>query len=118
MERQVIGGLLVAIVLGLLLVAGSMYFNRLQDRGATAENRGEVVAATDRIIRTNDEAEQERVKVDLQVHEAKREYVKIIEEAKKNEPETRKRADNTVPDSVRNAFRARRQARERSDGDN
>lgn len=102
-----------ALLLGAALLFG---YNKVIDWKEAAEqnkSRGNTMTATSGILADGAKADAQRDGVDTGIAQGRDDFNNNYQEAKRNEPETAARADRSVPDSVRNAYRARRLARER-----
>lgn len=104
-----------AVLLGCALLWGYNTVMDWREAAQVNEQRGAKIEATDGIITDGAKADADRNDDNNAVNTGRDTYNTAKEEAKRNEPETAVRADRTVPASVRNAFRARRLARERLD---
>lgn len=108
--------LILALVLGAAILAFGLWINNLQNKAALADQRGKVIEATVGVTEDGAKDDAQRAKVETGVTTGREEFKATTEKAKRDEPATAARADRPVPASVRNAYRARRLARERSAG--
>lgn len=106
--------LVLALVAGVLLLWVGQTVLSWKEAAQQNEQRGATIETTSAIIDDGAKADQEREQVDGDIATGRATYDNAYQEAKTNEPETAARADRTRPASVRNAFRERRRARERS----
>lgn len=117
LETQVIVALIATVVVAVLLSFGVNHYVGLRNAAAQNESRGQVIATTSEQNKDNDTVAEQAREENTHVATAREEFKVTIQEAKRNEPATATRATNAVPDSVRNAYRQRRLARERSGSD-
>lgn len=108
--------LIVAVAIGALVVLGITHYMDLRNRAAVGDQRGTKIEATAGTIADGAQADTRRAERDTGTAQGAQQFTITMQEAERNEPATRNRADTPVPDSVRDAFRARRLARERSAG--
>lgn len=108
----------VGLVLAVLLAVGvSVSVNHYVDlRKASAQNeiRQGVLTATTAGVEVGVNNQREQDDIDSAIAKGARDFTITLQEAKRNDPTTADRAVRPVPDSVRNAYRQRRLARERS----
>ena len=107
--------LIIAVLVGCALLWGWNTVMDWREAAQVNERRGDKIIATEGIMNDGAKADADRADDDSAVSTGRETYHNAKEEAKRNEPETADRAMRTVPASVRNAFRARRLARERLD---
>ena len=113
MNINQVAGLIFAVVLAVALTFFGLDYRAAKQGAAQNENRGMVMVATDETLRDGAVADTQRDRIDHVVVQAGQTFDQSMQEAYQNEPETRTRGDRPVPDSVRNAYRERRRARER-----
>ena len=106
--------LVIAIALGAAVLWFGLWINNLKDQAKQGAQRGQVIETTAGITKDGQQSDAQRVKVEVDVTAAREQFNRELEEARRNEPETRSNADAHNPDSVLRAARARRLARERS----
>ena len=112
-QVQIIIALLVTVAISVALTFATSHYIKLRDAAAQGELDKGKLETTTGVIADSDEADEDRDRTDAVVSDARGTYNTRIEEAERNEPQTRNRADRAVPDSVRRAYRERRLARER-----
>lgn len=117
LEAQVVGALVLTVVIAVGLSLGVSHYLGLRKAAAQNEQRGQVIQTTSGQNADNDTVATQAREENTHVASGREEFKITIEEAKRNEPATANRATNSVPDSVRNAYRQRRLARERSGSD-
>jgi hypothetical protein len=113
LQAKIISAVVTAVVIGLLSVMAYSQIKQMRMAAAQNEQRGGVLDAASAGI-----AEGSRVDRWAETHNAgvtagRETFRQSKTEAIRNEPETATRADRPVPASVRDAYRARRLARER-----
>lgn len=102
-----------ALLLGAALLFGYNTVIGWKEAAQQNVSRGNTMTATSGIVADGAKADAQRADVDTGIAQGRDNFNTNYQEAKRNEPETAARADRSVPDSVRNAYRARRLARER-----
>jgi len=103
--------LTIAIAVGIMLFIG--WVGDLQKRAAVGEQRGTKIETTAGTVADGVQADARRAERDTGTTQAATVFERTIVEVER-EPTARDRADTPVPDRVRDAFRERRLARERS----
>lgn len=106
--------LILALIIGAAVLFGVQKVLDWREAAQQNEQRGRTITATSGIINDGSKADADRTTTDTGISQGRQEFHDNQQEAKRNEPETAARADRAVPASVRNNFRARRLARERS----
>lgn len=104
------------VVLTLLVSYGISEFNDMRRAAAKSELQDTKAVTTEGIIADAGKAQQDTVKVEIDVSDARSAYTAAEQEATNNEPDTRDWRAQPTRDSLRDAARARRLARERSSG--
>lgn len=113
-DIKVIIGLIVTILITVgLIIGGQTVMSWKKGYEQNQINTGKL-ESTSGIISDGAKADEDRSDVDQTVDQARDQFNDNYRGAMQNEPETAARADRPVPDSVRDAFRQRRIARERS----
>lgn len=105
--------LLVAVGIGAAVLFAGQRVLDWKEGAEANEVAGRTMKATSGILNDGQKSSEDRNNVDTGVLAGRHNYNETYEEANRNEPETAARSDRAVPDSVRNAFRERRIARER-----
>lgn len=105
--------LIIALLIGAAVLFGVQKVLDWREGAQVGEQRGRTATATSGIINDGTKADAQRDTVDTGIAQGRDKFNDNYQEAKRNEPETAARADRSVPVSVRNAYRARRLARER-----
>jgi hypothetical protein len=105
--------LLIAVAIGGIVLWGGQKIISWRTAALQNETRGNVIADTSGNIADGIAAEQKSFKISEGLDLGRIKFQLELLEAKQNEPEVADRADRPVPRSVRNAYRARRLARER-----
>lgn len=107
---------LAALILALLLVfdRGVEWWRQRRAVDAATAPLIDKVVVTTGIIEDGAKADADRADDDANAAQAANTFRTDIERSRRNDPEARARADRPVPRSVRDAFRARRIAIERS----
>jgi hypothetical protein len=113
-QTKIIIGLIFAIVVSVLMSVGTDHYLSLRAAKQSNEDKALVIGATDAGIQVGVDNDREREYVDYAIGEARRQFQASLQEGRKNDQATADRADRVVPGSVRDAFKARRLARERS----
>jgi hypothetical protein len=106
-------GLIVAVIFGVAIALFGADYRRLQQASAQNENRGQVLQNASDGIKDGEEIDTVQQAYTRGLADARAAFQQQKSEAKRNEPETAMRAVRPVPDSVRDAARQRRLARER-----
>lgn len=106
--------LIVAVIIGCLLLYGAQKVLSWKEAAEQNETRGRTLQSTSGILGDGKKADEDRAQVDTGVTAGKQQFDNDYKEAKANEPATAARADRLVPKRVRDAYRTRRLARERS----
>jgi len=103
------------VLVVLLVVLAVLIVRYRQGREAVvlSENRGAVLENTSAGVREGGVIDNEQAERDAGLAAGRERFQQAKREAIRNEPQTADRADRPVPDSVRDAFRERRRARER-----
>lgn len=104
----------VAVVMGVLITAGTSHYMNLRTKAAQADLREGVIKSTDGIIKDGADSDARRERVEIAITDGRVRYGQDYEREKANDPEFARRADSAVDQRVRDAARARRLARERS----
>jgi hypothetical protein len=112
-QARVILALIVAIALSVGITLFGADYHRLRNAAAQNEQRGGVITATDAGIKQGESIDAAQDIYQRGLADARAGFQQTKSEAQRNEPETAARAVRPVPDSVRNAYRERRRARER-----
>lgn len=107
-------GLVVAVGLGVAVTLAGNHYRGLLREAEAGRQRALVLKAVDAGVSERVEIDEFLTGYRMATEAGRREFRIIIDEAKRNEPETAARADRPVPDSVRRAYRERRYSRERS----
>lgn len=106
--------LVVAGVIAGGIVLAYNHYQAIKAEAQAGRQHKTVLGTASGVVTDGAAADRSSAAVDQAVAGAADAFANAIEEAKRNEPETARRADGLVPDSVRNAYRERRLARERS----
>lgn len=113
-QTKIIVGLIVTVVLSVLLTLLANHYNDLRNAAAQNELRGAVLKSTTAGVQVGVDNEAARDADASATAGARENFVITLQEGRRNDPEIADRADRAVPDRVRDAYRARRLARERS----
>lgn len=113
-DIRVIIGLIVTLLIAIALTIGGQKVLSWREGALQNETKKETFKAASGIIEDGAKADEQRDTVDQAVGEGRGQFIYDYQGAMRNEPETAARADTVLRDGVRNAFRARRLARERS----
>lgn len=113
-DIKVIISIVTAALVAAALVIGLQTVSSWKEGFDQNKVKTETLKATSGIIQDGSKADEERTTVDQSVGEARGQFQQDYQGAMRHEPETAARADAVLRDGVRNAFRARRLARERS----
>jgi len=105
---------IIAVLIGAAVLFGVQTVLDWREGAQAGEQLRRTATAISGIINDGAEADAQRDTVDMGIARGRDKFNNDYQEAKLNEPETAARAARVVPVSVRNAFRARRLARERS----
>jgi len=108
-----VAALICTVLLTLAVVFGAQHYNALKAKAALADSRGTTLTTATGMVNDGTAADAKKATVDTGVGQARSQFQQSTREAKQNEPTVASRADAPVPVSVRNAYRARRLARER-----
>ena len=106
--------LVVCLLLGGLIITGWNKVIEWKTAADLSEQQTRTAGTTIGILGDNSRSAAESQADQNQLSQGVQQFTITIEEGQRNDPEARARADRPVPDSVRNAFRERRLARERS----
>lgn len=117
-------GKLAQLVLVAALAAGAAFFigkamdwrRQANANAQTVDQVGGKVTATDGITQDGTKADTAKADDETAVATGRQTYTDTMERAQREEPAIADRASRRVPDRVRDAARARRLARERSNG--
>lgn len=101
-------------LLAVAIAAGAMYVSNLREASALSEQRGTTLQTTSAVIDDGAIADQAQAAVAQGIAAGRDQFTETYNEAKRHEPTVADRADRPVAASVRDAYRQRRLARERS----
>ena len=106
-------GLIVAVVLSVVVSLFAGHYRRLQEGSVLGQQRGQVLENTSAGVEESIDIDEFNAGYNAALSANRTAFQQAKQEAIRNEPATASRAVRPVPDSVRNAFRERRRARER-----
>lgn len=110
---ELIIGLVVAILLAVGLTLFASHYMSLEKAAAQNELRGGVLESASAGVEEGQRIDDHQAEIDSGLAQGRERFNNVISEAETHEPQTASRAATRVPDSVRNAYRERRLARER-----
>lgn len=113
-DIRVVVSLIVTVLLTVAMVIGGQQILAWKRGAEKAEAQTHTMEATSAIIGSGVKSDADRTTTDTRVVQGRAQYQSSYSEAEANEPVVANRASRPVPDRVRNAFRERRLARERS----
>lgn len=105
------------IAIGVLIglgVLGIKHIKNWYDLKGQVQEQAQIGTTTSELVTDGAQASEDRSAVDYAVGQGRGAFNQSYEGAKRDEPEVATRATRVVPSRVRNAFRERRLARERS----
>lgn len=106
-------GLGAALLLGVGVAMFGAHYRELQHSAQQNENRGQVLTNASAGVQEGTDIDEFKAGYNAALAANRSAFQQAKQEAIRNEPETATRAVRNVPDSVRNAYRERRRARER-----
>jgi len=110
---KIIGSVVTAIILALLVIIAVGSIQSLRNAAAVGEQRGGVLGSASEGVAQGVKIDQEQQRESVVISAGRDTFQRTKSEAIRNEPTTADRATRAVPDSVRQAYRDRRRARER-----
>lgn len=106
--------LIITLLIGAALWFGIQTILEWREGAQKSQQQTRTAQATSGILADGAKADENRGVVDAAINEGKSKFNNDYSEAKRHDPEIADRADRAVPDRVRESYRARRLARERS----
>lgn len=112
-QIKLVIGLVIAVALGVTVTLFGNHYLGLKRAAAESAIRGAVLESTTRGVAEGVDIDGFTTAYERGLLTGRDAFRVVKSEAIRHEPETASRADRVVPDSVRNAYRQRRLARER-----